>query len=92
MATPEDSAPHAAMLGLIRAAAARIAPHAHVTPVFTASSLDALAGHDLFFKMEVRGLCVHLTSPPPPPPFSSTAPTHSKPASLTKAIFQHITS
>jgi threonine dehydratase len=34
------------------AAAARIAPHAHVTPVLRARTLDALAGAELFFKCE----------------------------------------
>lgn len=33
-------------------AAARIAPHAHVTPVLRSRSLDALAGCDLHFKCE----------------------------------------
>jgi threonine dehydratase len=36
----------------IRAAAARIAPHAHVTPVLTAPALDERAGAQLFFKCE----------------------------------------
>jgi threonine dehydratase len=36
----------------IRDAAARIAPHAHVTPVLRSRSLDALAGCELFFKAE----------------------------------------
>jgi len=36
----------------VLAAAARIAPHAHVTPVLTASTLDALAGCSLHFKAE----------------------------------------
>jgi threonine dehydratase len=36
----------------ILAAAARIAPHAHVTPVLRSRSLDALAGADLHFKCE----------------------------------------
>ncbi|HVR81253.1 MAG TPA: pyridoxal-phosphate dependent enzyme [Luteimonas sp.] len=41
-------------LGLadILAAAARIAPHAHVTPVLRSRSLDALAGCELHFKCE----------------------------------------
>jgi threonine dehydratase len=33
-------------------AAARIAPHAHVTPVLRSRTLDALAGAELFFKCE----------------------------------------
>lgn len=36
----------------IQAAAARIAPHAHVTPVLRSASLDALAGCSLAFKCE----------------------------------------
>ena len=36
----------------IRAAAARIAPHARVTPVLDSCELDALAGAKLFFKSE----------------------------------------
>jgi len=36
----------------VEAAAARIAPHAHVTPVLRSRSLDALAGAELFFKCE----------------------------------------
>jgi len=36
----------------VLAAAARIAPHAHVTPVLRARSLDALAGAELHFKAE----------------------------------------
>jgi threonine dehydratase len=36
----------------VRAAAARIAPHAQVTPVHSSASLDALAGAQLFFKCE----------------------------------------
>lgn len=36
----------------VLAAAARIAPHAHVTPVLRSHSLDAIAGCELFFKCE----------------------------------------
>jgi threonine dehydratase len=36
----------------VRAAAARIAGHVHVTPVFTSRTADALAGARLFFKAE----------------------------------------
>lgn len=36
----------------VLAAAARIAPHAHVTPVLTSRTLDALAGASLHFKAE----------------------------------------
>jgi len=38
--------------GDILAAAARIAPHAHATPVLRSSTLDALAGCRLYFKAE----------------------------------------
>lgn len=37
----------------IRAAAARIVPHAHRTPVLTSSNLDAMAGASLYFKCEM---------------------------------------
>ena len=36
----------------IRAAAERIAPHAHVTPVVTSRSLNEISGVELFFKCE----------------------------------------
>ena len=36
----------------IRAAAERIAPHVHRTPVLTCTTLDTLAGARLFFKCE----------------------------------------
>ena len=36
----------------VLAAAARIVPHAHVTPVHTSRTLDALAGAQLYFKCE----------------------------------------
>ena len=36
----------------VLAAAARIAPHAHVTPVLRSRALDALAGCELHFKAE----------------------------------------
>jgi threonine dehydratase len=39
-------------LAAIRAAAVRIAPHVHRTPVLTSSSLDGEAGARLFFKCE----------------------------------------
>ncbi len=39
-------------LAAIRAAANRIRPHVHRTPVLTCASLDALAGRALFFKCE----------------------------------------
>lgn len=43
---------HHPTLDDIRGAAARIAPHAHVTPVLRSSSLDRIAGCELFFKAE----------------------------------------
>jgi len=43
---------YAADLTDIRAAARRIAPYAHRTPVATCSTLNALAGRKLFFKCE----------------------------------------
>ena len=43
---------YAADLSSIRAAAARIAGAAHITPVLTCSALDDLAGCRLFFKCE----------------------------------------
>ena len=36
----------------VLAAAARIAPHAHVTPVLRSRTLDELAGCELHFKAE----------------------------------------
>ncbi|KAI8469135.1 MAG: serine/threonine dehydratase [Monoraphidium minutum] len=44
---------YAASLDEIRAAAARIAPHAKVTPVLTCGSIDRIAGRQLLFKCEV---------------------------------------
>jgi threonine dehydratase len=43
---------YAASLADIQAAAARIAGHAHVTPVMTCSTIDKLAGCRLHFKVE----------------------------------------
>ncbi len=43
---------YAADLRAIREAAARIAPWAHRTPVFTCATLDRLAGRSLYFKCE----------------------------------------
>jgi threonine dehydratase/serine racemase len=43
---------YAATLADIRAAAARIKPYAHRTPVMTCSTIDALAGRKVFFKCE----------------------------------------
>lgn len=45
--------PYAADLAAVRAAAERIRPHAHLTPVMTSRSLDATAGRELFFKCEL---------------------------------------
>jgi len=44
--------PDAPRLAEIRAAAARISPFAHRTPVLTCRTLDAMAGATLFFKCE----------------------------------------
>jgi threonine dehydratase len=49
-ANPSPDAP--ATFDDVLAAAARIAPHAHVTPVLRSRSLDALAGCELHFKCE----------------------------------------
>lgn len=43
---------YAADVTAIREAAARIAPFAHRTPVFTCATLDRLSGRSLFFKCE----------------------------------------
>ncbi len=43
---------YAADLQAIRAAAARIAPHAHRTPVLTSTTLNVISGRELFFKCE----------------------------------------
>jgi len=42
----------AATLDDVRAAAARIAPYAHRTPVFTSRTLDEMSGRELVFKAE----------------------------------------
>jgi threonine dehydratase len=47
-----DPRHHIPTLDDIRDAAARIAPHAHATPVLRSHSLDALAGCELHFKAE----------------------------------------
>ncbi|HEV2608437.1 MAG TPA: pyridoxal-phosphate dependent enzyme [Xanthomonadaceae bacterium] len=86
MPMPSDSTPvaefieHLAIeqpaidLRAIRDAAARIAPHAHATPVLRSASLDALAGCSLHFKCEnlqrigafkFRGACNAVFSLPP---------------------------
>lgn len=51
-AQPAGSALAVPDLAAIRAAAARIAPWAHRTPVLTCSTLDRLAGGRLYFKCE----------------------------------------
>ena len=43
---------YAADLADVRAAAERIRPHAHRTPVLTCRTLDRLAGRELLFKFE----------------------------------------
>ena len=50
--TPTDQTPEVPDLQEIRAAAERIRPYAHRTPVLTCSSLDSMAGAKLFFKCE----------------------------------------
>jgi threonine dehydratase len=52
MINPAAIIPAAIGLEHIRDAAARIAPHAHVTPVLHSRSLDDLVGARLFFKCE----------------------------------------
>jgi threonine dehydratase/serine racemase len=44
---------YAADLAAVRASAARIEPFIHPTPVMTSSTLDRLAGRELFFKCEL---------------------------------------
>jgi threonine dehydratase len=43
---------YAADFSDVRAAAERIAPYVHRTPVMTSAALDAAAGRALFFKCE----------------------------------------
>jgi threonine dehydratase len=50
--TAIDQTPEAPDLQDILAAAGRIRPYAHRTPVLTCSSLDSMAGSQLFFKCE----------------------------------------
>lgn len=47
-----DASAHSVTLADIQAAAARIAPYAHHTPVLTCASLDARTGASLYFKCE----------------------------------------
>lgn len=49
---PTLASEYAASLADVRAAAQRIAPFAHRTPMMTCATLDALAGRSLFFKCE----------------------------------------
>ena len=46
------TATYAADLRAVQAAAKRIAPHIHRTPVLTCGTLDGFAGRQLFFKCE----------------------------------------
>ena len=48
----KPQAAYAASLADVAAAAKRIAPYAHRTPVMTCSTLDAMAGRKLYFKCE----------------------------------------
>jgi threonine dehydratase len=48
----DDLKPEAPDLRAIRAAAKRIRPYAHQTPVLTCTSLNAMVGAELFFKCE----------------------------------------
>jgi threonine dehydratase len=48
----DGSLPHLPVFDDVLAAAARIAPHAHVTPVLRSRALDALVGAELHFKAE----------------------------------------
>ncbi|HEX2254635.1 MAG TPA: pyridoxal-phosphate dependent enzyme [Thermoanaerobaculia bacterium] len=50
--SPSPAAPELPDLAVIRAAAERIAPHVHRTPVLRCSALDRLAGARLHFKCE----------------------------------------
>ena len=52
--TAHDSGPSHPIVDFtaVLAAAARIGPHAHATPVLRSRSLDALAGCELYFKAE----------------------------------------
>jgi threonine dehydratase/serine racemase len=50
--SPQVQSTYAADLAAVRAAAARIAPCAHRTPVMTCSTLDRMSGRSLFFKCE----------------------------------------
>ena len=51
-ASSMDPRTHVPSLDDVRNAAARIAPHAHVTPVLRSRALDALAGCEMYFKAE----------------------------------------
>lgn len=43
---------YAADIDSIREAQARIAPYVHKTPILSSTSIDAIAGKQLFFKCE----------------------------------------
>jgi serine racemase len=47
-----DGQGYAADINSIREAQARIAPYVHKTPVLSSTSIDAIAGKQLFFKCE----------------------------------------
>lgn len=49
----DETVPFAATIDDVRAAAARIAPYAHRTPIMTSHTLDAMSGRALFFKCEL---------------------------------------
>jgi threonine dehydratase len=50
MPAPSDTTRYAADLDAVRAAAERIRPYAHRTPVLTSRTLDEQAGRRLYFK------------------------------------------
>ncbi len=86
---------YAADLAAIRDAAARIAPYAHHTPVFTSTQLDALAGRSLFFKGEhlqrvgafkFRGACNAIWSLEPPAVVTHSSGNHAQAVALAAKI------
>ncbi|MCP3904222.1 MAG: pyridoxal-phosphate dependent enzyme [Planctomycetes bacterium] len=52
MSSPPETTSYAADLDAVRAAAERIAPYAHRTPVLTSGAIDRVAGRRLWFKCE----------------------------------------
>lgn len=52
-ARPDASTTYAATLADVREAAARIAGHAHRTPILTCATIDRMAGRSLHFKCEM---------------------------------------